>query len=114
MLYKIEKNIKVILRSFSGEIEKYGLISTWFRPLSSFEIHRNKEILKEKQKKHYERYCENIYIYNNVLTIKDIFAISQELLCLKKHCYYKNNFIYLEEQFIHQLFPIPTPNTIYT
>jgi hypothetical protein len=113
-LYKFEKVIKAMLKSYKGQIEKHKINTNYRKPRSSFEIHRTKEILKTNQIGHYEKYCENIYIYNNILTIKHLFAISQELLCLKNHCYYKNNFNDLEEQPVHQIFPIPALGTIYT
>jgi hypothetical protein len=113
MIYESEKLMTSLNKSFNKETQNYKIMTTCLEPLSSSEIHRNKENFKKKHKKYYEKYCKNIYIYDNVLTVKHIFAISQELLCLKDHCYYKNNFIY-EKYPIHQIFPTLTQDTIYT
>jgi hypothetical protein len=71
-LYKFEKVIKAMLKSYKRQIEKHKINTNYHKPRSSFEIHRTKEILKTDQIGHYEKYCENIYIYNNVLTIKHL------------------------------------------
>jgi hypothetical protein len=113
MLYETERVMISLCNSFYKETQNRKIMTTCLKPLSSFEIHRNKENFKKKHKKYYEKYCGNIYICNNILTVKHISAISQELLCLENHCYYKNNFIYFEYP-IHQVFPILTLDTIYT
>jgi hypothetical protein len=113
MIDKTEKVMKSLSNSFSKEKQNCKINTNYRNPLSSFEIHRNKENFKKRHKKYYEKYCKNIYICNNKLTVKHLFAISQELLCLKNHCYYKNNFI-CKKYPIHQIFPILTLDTIYT
>jgi hypothetical protein len=101
MIDKIAKECRIILKEFEKEKDEYPLKSIYFHNLFTVE-------LLEKHKKRYKFYSKrwhnNFQAYNNILSVKHIFAISQEFLCLKNHCYYKNNFIPISKKIFIEYF----------